>query len=278
MNEPTFLVIGAAKCGTTSACDLLSAHPSVFMTTPKEPHYFSRLIKYHQQKHRYRSLFPGEGDTGYEGAGEGSTSYTHPHRIDLVVPRIRSCLPDCRLIYMVRHPVRRLESDWKMRLLEGRVPSSIVKAVDQHISLITFGLYWKHVQAYRKAFPDEQLLIVFLEDFAAKPVQELSRMYRHIGVDPSFVPDTPNRRRNTSANYRRKKPLADLLVQIPGFSQVKKIVPTGLAKKARLLLTDDFDPSIEWDPSSLEIVHDYFRQDAKQLLRYCGKSPTFWEL
>ena len=57
--------------------------------------------------------------------GKGSASYTHPHRIDLVVPRLQREIPDCRLIFMVRHPVRRLESDWKMRTLEGRLSPDI---------------------------------------------------------------------------------------------------------------------------------------------------------
>lgn len=276
MNQPTFIVIGAAKCGTTSICDLLGAHPDVFMSSPKEPHHFSRLTTYDKQRDWYESLFPDPG--AYQAVGEGSTSYTHPHRIDFVVPRIRERLPECRLIYMVRHPVRRLESDWRMRRWEERAPASITDAVDKQASLITLGLYWKHLQAYREAFPDDQLLVVFLEDFAEEPVSELHRAYEHIGVDPAFVPDDPETPRYASADFRRMGALAKWVRGVPGYDRLRDLVPDQVVRLARRTLTEDFDPSATWDPDVLETVRGYFRDDSRRLLQHCGKPEDYWRL
>ena len=38
---PQFLVIGAARSGTTALYQHLVEHPRLFLTTPKEPHYFA---------------------------------------------------------------------------------------------------------------------------------------------------------------------------------------------------------------------------------------------
>ena len=76
---PNFIVIGAAKCGTTSLCDLLGAHPDVFMSTPKEPRYFSHSNEGHRTLDWYESLF-GEV-TDQSAIGEGSITYTHPDLI-----------------------------------------------------------------------------------------------------------------------------------------------------------------------------------------------------
>src|SRR5262245_28477364 len=38
---PNFIVIGAAKAGTTSLHWYLAEHPSVFMTTTKDPSFFA---------------------------------------------------------------------------------------------------------------------------------------------------------------------------------------------------------------------------------------------
>ena len=38
--KPTFLVIGAMKCATTSLCDIFAQHPQMFVCTPKEPDFF----------------------------------------------------------------------------------------------------------------------------------------------------------------------------------------------------------------------------------------------
>lgn len=276
MKGPNFFVIGAAKCGTTSVCDLLGAHPDVFMSNPKEPHYFSRLTKQHELREWYGSLFE-DADT-HAAVGEGSTSYSHPHRIDFVVPRIVEEVPEARLVYMVRHPIRRLESDWKMRLRENRISKSIGEAVDRNASLVTFGLYWKQLTRYLDAFPEEQILVVFLEDFAENPSEELSRIYEHIGVDPTFVPEEPGRERNASQDYREDGTLASALRELPGFGALKGAVPHRTRAWIRNQLTREFDATPNWDRTELEAVRSYFRQDARNILDYCGKPVDYWKL
>lgn len=276
MAKPTFLVIGAAKCGTTTIFDLLGEHPEVFVPTVKEPHFFSRLTRYGDLRPWYSSLF--DAADSFPASGEASTSYSHPHRIDFVAPRIGEVLPDCRLIYLVRHPVRRLESDWKMRLREGRVSQCINEAADVNASLITFGLYWKHLKKYREHFADNQLLVVFLEDFASRPKRELYRIFRHIGVDPSFVPDDPEKKRNAASEYRETGLIVDLIRKISGYERLRRAVPEPLVSLTKSLLTEQFDPSPRWDRSALEAVRGYFRPDSRKLLRYCEKPTNFWSL
>ena len=41
MPTPTFLVVGTARAGTTAVVEGLRTHPQVFVTQPKEPHYFA---------------------------------------------------------------------------------------------------------------------------------------------------------------------------------------------------------------------------------------------
>jgi len=40
-DAPDFLVIGAARCGTTALTSFLGEHPDVFVSTPKEPHFLA---------------------------------------------------------------------------------------------------------------------------------------------------------------------------------------------------------------------------------------------
>jgi hypothetical protein len=273
---PSFIVIGAAKCGTTSICDLLGTHPDVFMCSPKEPHYFSRLTSFENQREWYESLF--EGAEGALAIGEGSTSYTHPHRIDFVVPRLRKYLPECRLIYMVRHPIRRLESDWRMRWSEGRVSQPIGEATDKQASLITFGLYWRHLSRYLEVFPDNQILVVFLEDFAAHPQRELQRIFEHVGVDSGFRPEDPSRRRNAAIARRELSRPARLLKRIPGVDEAKDWLPSSISDLARTFLTSTRRIEVQWDRTSLRAVADLFRNDSQSLLNYCGKPRDYWDL
>ena len=56
---PTFVVIGAMKTGSSSFATYLGAHPAIFMSTPKEPSYFS--IRWRRGQPWYESLFDDAG-------------------------------------------------------------------------------------------------------------------------------------------------------------------------------------------------------------------------
>lgn len=270
------MVIGCRKCGTTNLCRLLDTHPDVFMTNPKEPQYFSRLTTFDRDRDWYRSLFAGT--ESYVARGEGSVTYTAPGRIDLAAPRIHEAVPDCRLIYMVRHPMRRLESDWKSRLREGRARASINEAVEADHNLVTFGLYWKHLNTFRQLFPDDQVLVVFLDDFARERIAVLERVFAHIGVSPDFEPPeliapyTPATVRNVDT------PLGASVRQVPGFDTLKRLIPKPVVHAAKGMLTKKKQAAAEWDPEILRAVRELYRQDTEALLKHCGKPPDYWDL
>lgn len=272
---PTFLVIGAAKCGTTTVCDLLSEHPDVFVAELKECHYFARDA-FDELRPWYESLF--EGGEHCEAVGEGSVLYTHPARIERAVSRMRQTIPDCRFVYMVRHPVRRLESDWKMRRIENRAPPDINAAIEEARDLVGIGKYWSNVSAYLRRFPREQLLVVFLEDFAAAPEEALSRILAHLGVDPDWVPDSVHRPRNTTKARRRAEAVGDLeRLGIP-IRKLKPFLPQPVRELgARLLATRRPEPEARWREDVLRDVERSLWDDARQLLSFVGKPEGFWD-
>ena len=117
---PTFLVVGAARCGTTGLVEGLRSHPRVFVTDPKEPHYFAlHRIGAHftapgdehtinkvavTDRDAYLALYPQEHDFLALGDGSVSTIYYHQESI----PEIKAINPDMRLVVMLREPVRKV--------------------------------------------------------------------------------------------------------------------------------------------------------------------------
>jgi hypothetical protein len=271
---PNFIVIGAAKCGTTSMCDLLGMHPTVFMTDPKEPHFFSRENDESKPQAWYESLFAGA--EGCSAVGEGSTSYTHPNVIDVAASRIASAIPDCRLIYMVRHPLKRLESDWRMRRHENWAPDCINEAVEKQRNLVRHGLYWKNLSVYRRFFPDEQILIVFLEDFSKDPDAELRRCFKHLRVNPSVIFPDARRARNRSQDLRRDGRIAAFLRKMSLFDCFKAGVPPWLLTAGKRTLTRREEFVVDWKPHIRLRVIEQFQADSQQFLQFCGRSADFW--
>lgn len=274
---PNFIVIGAAKCGTTSLCELLGSHPEIYFSNPKEPRYFSNE-KYPDQalRDQYEALFSGV--TTETAVGEGTTVYTHPIVSALAAERIAATIADCRIIFMVRHPIRRLESDWRMRCHEGWADADINNAIRENWSLVAHSLFWKNFSPYKELFPESKLQIVFLEDFAQHCDAELSRCFAFLGVDKGVKIADADKKRNDSRDFRRDGWLLSRLRQGGALHIARKLAPGLLRQNLKRLFTSEKQYQPSWNRDLHREVVAKCQKDSEELLRYCGKPAGYWEL
>lgn len=99
--KPNFFFIGAPKCGTTSIAYALSQHPEIFISNPKEPHFFEKEIPRGIASLRaYESLFL-HAKKHHRVVGEASTGYLYSKT---AIPAIRSYSPDAKFLVSIRNP------------------------------------------------------------------------------------------------------------------------------------------------------------------------------
>ena len=119
MRTPDFFIVGAPKCGTTSLAAWLGAHPDVFMSPVKEPHFFSVDLDIRNRPARsaaeYATLFES-ATARYAAVGEASVSYLYSHA---AAPAIAAAYPGARFIVCVRNPVEMALSLHGQALLSG---------------------------------------------------------------------------------------------------------------------------------------------------------------
>ncbi|MBA2415666.1 MAG: sulfotransferase [Geodermatophilaceae bacterium] len=131
MTAPTFLIAGAARAGTTSLAEGLRTHPRVFVTQPKEPHYFAlhgcpanfqgpgdadtvnRVAV--TDRDDYLSLYPKAHDFLALGDGSVSTLYY----AERAAPEIVRMNPDMRIVVILREPVDRAYSGFQYLKTRG---------------------------------------------------------------------------------------------------------------------------------------------------------------
>src|SRR5688572_19388263 len=122
---PTFLVAGAGRCGTTGLVEGLRTHPDVFVTHPKEPHYFAlhgQTVDFKApgdqatinqvavtDRDAYLALYDGAGNARARGDGSVSTLYYYQRAI----PEILAVNPEMRIVIMLREPVDRAFSSYQ---------------------------------------------------------------------------------------------------------------------------------------------------------------------
>src|SRR6478735_7459449 len=130
MTLPNFLLIGGAKCSTTSLYHYLGQHPDIFMSPIKEPRYFgsgSRPVTPAPARTRaaYERLF--NGVTTERAIGEASPQYLHCAD---AVDRIADELPDgVRFIVSIRNPAERAYSSYLGRCAGGAETCSVGEAM-----------------------------------------------------------------------------------------------------------------------------------------------------
>jgi len=106
---PSFLIIGAQKCGTTALHSYLSLHPQIAGSNPKELHFFNSDYNYSKGVAYYESLLSNLNEKLIKF--EASPSYlVNP----FAAARIYNYNPAVRLIVLLRNPIERAFSAWNM--------------------------------------------------------------------------------------------------------------------------------------------------------------------
>lgn len=274
--RPNFLVIGAMKSATTSLCELLGDHPDVFICKPKEPEFFCKDTVYKQGWKWYESLFSPA--LNKIAIGEGTASYTKRLIFPQTAMRIAHDIPDTKLIYIVRHPLERIESHWTHSILAGsNATMRFCDALRQFPNYIDTSLYFHQINAYREYFSDDHILVLFFEDFKANPDKILERCFRFLGVDPTFHPSNPERPRNVSGNLVDTK-MIRTMKQLPQLRSVVRLLPKSVKHPMKRIFQRQIHKGPIWDKDTLHWVIDMVAPDATAFLKYYGKPEDYWKL
>ncbi len=289
---PDFLVIGAAKAGTTTLWQYLDAQPGVFMARPKEPEYFAG--HYDRGERWYRSLFADAAAD--QVCGEASTNYscgTPRADLDTIVDRIGRDLPGARLIYLVRHPVDRAYSFYceqiKCDQIAGRREGyglTFEQYLREDERCVLGGCYMRIIERYLAHFPRESLLVLTLEELQNRPAETLAKVCRHIGVVRAVLPDEPlvaNEARRWRHTVARREALAPLR-RLPIIGALGARLPRPVrnaiyacvrrSPMARAAERQAVPPPMQ--PQTRAELLDYYREPNEQFARWLGRDLSHW--
>ncbi|WP_420455803.1 sulfotransferase family protein [Rubrivirga sp.] len=178
---PTFLIIGAMKCGTTSLHYYLSLHPEIGMSAEKELAFFVAKRNWHRGERWYRRQF----DPAYGVRGEASPHYTCFSQFPDVPERMHALVPEARLIYLVRDPVDRLVSHYCHAVSMGREDRPLAEAVREPDSAyLARSQYHCQIARYLPYYGRDQILVVDQDDLLRRRRATLGEVFAFVGADP----------------------------------------------------------------------------------------------
>ncbi len=232
---PDFIIIGAMKSATTTLHGLLASQPGVFMSTPKEPCFFSDDGVWARGLGWYASLF--EGAPAGALLGESSTHYTKLPTYPETVERARSVVPDAKLIYVMRHPVDRLVSHYIHEWSQGNTTGTIEEEIARDGMFVDYSRYAMQIGPWLDAYGAGRVLPVFFDRLRADPAGELRRVAGFLGLPGPVRTPEGDRRENVSSDRLRKGPLLRFIMETPGVSHARRLL---VPRRAREWVKDRF--------------------------------------
>lgn len=195
------LIIGAMKSGTTALFSLLDQHPEINGCKKKEPGFFVWNNYTTKKLEDYFNLWDFTSDQ-QKIAIEASTSYSKLPTHRNVPQLIKKSGIDARFIYMMRHPIHRIESHLKMA---SGIGYRIFGKNGQLFFPQSYSLYHRQLSAYYKLFPAENILLLRFEDFTSDPAKTLEQICSFLEIDTEFTFDVSKMVKHESKQYIQRK-------------------------------------------------------------------------
>ena len=298
--RPTFLIIGAAKAGTTSLYNYLRQHPDVFMPEVKEPRFFAyvddppAMVGPGDEESNkesgavytrgaYEALFAEAPDV--TAAGEASVNYLYS---ETAPKRIHEYVPDVQLVAVLRNPIDRAYSHYLHLLRAGREPLRDFRAAleaegerreagwEWSWHYTRMGFYHEQLSRYLEHFDRDQLHVYLFDDFKADNLAVTQDVYRALGVDDTVRPS------DSIAHAKTGVPISDWFQRFilnpdhPLRRAARSVLPERVRTRGMKLLQNANLSKPEMDPSVRAELADLFEDDVRRLEQLLGRDLSHW--
>jgi hypothetical protein len=280
------MIVGGHKCGTTSLKEYLGAHPEVATHPQLEFTAFSR--KEHSASAEAAQLEKLLEDAGDRLAmAKHAGVYAEPFALD----RLRTASPGCRLLLILRDPVVRARSAFRMESLMGEAQEPFEEVIARTLEMerqgsgdwrahvyLRMGLYGRWLGEILGRFPDENVKVLFLEEFHEDPAAHYRECCAWLGIDTGFSPDL-EARHNVGADPRSALLARSLKLMRSEGNPLKRSARRVLPERAYLRIatiarnanrTTAEEGSGEPAPVD-ERLREFFAADEEELSRRLGR-------
>jgi hypothetical protein len=294
-----FLIVGCAKCGSSSLYNYICDHPKIIPAKVKEPGYFAKnsLLKqngYHEHDtwEKYMECFPETNLDAF--SGEASVSYFN--YMDESIPAIKKSLGSkVKIIIILRNPIKRMISGYNYALrigIESREISEVLSSWNGNKEIIdpntnrpcyvANGLYSERVQKFIEEFDDVK--IIFSEELYRTPNKVMGDIFNFLKVEN--VKNFDNYPLYNKGGYSPRIPWLRKLLLNDNFivEGIRKNLPYhGYFRNSLRKVRKFFDIFMMKESVSVENnqildkLHEFYRNDIEQLERLLGIDLSGWK-
>ena len=295
---PNFLIVGAAKSGTSSLHNYLYQHPEVFMplynkkgVKVKEPRFLIKDLVEHRLHNgvwtfeEYQSLFANVKDE--KVIGESTVLYLYYFKS--AIKNIKHYLgEDVKIIIMLRNPTDRAYSAFQhvsrgfkennsfeesLEIEEGRMEREAT--LTPMVMYKEMGMYYKMVKSYKDSF--KNVHIIFYEDFRDNIKLEMEKVYNFLEISKNVEIDLNVRYNVGGKRWKSEKMkhifMRDSLIK----SGLKLVIPLKFRRWIRNISLELSTNKVEeMKKETRKMLNECFKEDIKKLSELLNKDLQHW--
>ncbi len=188
MTLPNFIGIGAQRAATTWMYHCLREHPEIFASEKKELHFFDenfeKGIEWYAQH--------------FESAGKPVISEITPNylNVEIALERMAKTVPDARLFVVLREPISRAYSSYRLLHNEHFQGKSFQEACEISPYLTRLSKYSEDLARVYSLYQSDQVKVFLYDDVLSDPADVVRQLYSFAQVDADFVPESIDVRYN----------------------------------------------------------------------------------
>ncbi len=269
------MIIGAQKCATTTIADELAGHPEICFCQIKEPCYFDRTMDWRDSLATYHDLYaPQPGQI----CGEASTTYTFLPEWTDTHQRLHEYNPALKLIYIMRHPVERVISNYTHRLVRDTVQTTPEKAVFQDPVYLNRSRYGVQLRPYLDLFGRDQIKLVIFEEYFADPLTHQRDLARFLEIDADYFHRRAGKERsaNKSVGEYYLGPRMEKLKQAPLLKQMRNFVPPSIRTMIRQQTGKKLEQKPTFTPELKQLLWQFLVDDVCTVEEILGRRLENW--
>ncbi|MGF1607964.1 MAG: sulfotransferase [Kiloniellales bacterium] len=303
---PNFLIIGAARSGTTTLHYVLGQHPQIYMSPNKETNFFSyyhcagevpgfirredrRSVDSRSVKSldEYKRLF--RGVTREIAVGETSPSYLLTPGLAETIQRF---VPDAKIIAVLRQPIDKAYSHF-LRKCRTNIYSfttdfgQVLEQDEERIerdgrgtSFLGHGRYTERLKRYYDVFGPDRVKVCLFEDMESRPHEFYADLFQFLGVDASFQPDVSTKF-NQSGEHKSSTLARFTRIGMPWKGHIRRNLPpavvTRLSRWRHKVQSANTERPPEL-PAELrrQLTRRYCADDIASLQKLIGRDLSHW--
>jgi len=293
---PNFLIVGAAKSGTTSLYYYLKEHPEICISKNiKETFFFTGKDFKDVNKEscnygryavtsleRYKLLF--NHCANKKVRGEVCVAYLFFYKES--IQNIKKILSDkVKIIIVLRNPIDRAFSNYLHHVRDGCEKETFEKALSLEKErkrkkwwwgyyLIEAGMYYDQVKAYLENF--SEVKIYLYDDLKKDPLSLVQDIYRFLEVNDSFTPKSLGIKYNVSGIPKNRFFYEIIFKSNPIKSVITPFIPRNLREKIIAIASQKLLKKPQMKPETREYLKELYQEDVLKLQGLIKKDLTHW--